>query len=100
MRVVNRLQIPLGDYTFTVNLPKDSKILKIGNIANVPYLWYEADISKEVEPKIFYLYKTGDQIADEKLYHVGTFILVIGNFDGINVLHVYTKEILELGGDV
>ena len=71
--------------TTRLELPKESKLLKIDIQYDKPCLWFLLDPSNEKEYRMFVTYGTGHDVPDEPGQYVGTFFMNGGSL----VFHVF-----------
>lgn len=71
-------------------LPKESIILTIQCIGDIPYVWAQIDtIINETEERYILIFATGETLPDIEMEYIGTYQI----FNGIEVHHIF--EVLE-----
>ena len=94
MRTVWKDQIPyMRDTVGTFFIPKGARLVHVARETINPgslseggaTLWFEVDIEREAEPRVFEVFGTGHNIPDDAGVHVGTVI------DPPLVVHVYER---------
>ena len=92
MKKVFKYDVSIDDYQ-TIEMPKDSEILKAGVQNGKMVLWVLVDPEDDKEQRRFRLTGTGHKITDDeagKLHYIGTFLL----YGGSLVFHLF--EILKI----
>ena len=69
MRIIHKYQLELGDQT--IELPKDSKIVYVGQQYGSLKMWVDHDIDMPKERRVFTIFGTGHPIPDGVTY-IGT----------------------------
>lgn len=90
MKVIWKYAIPIQD-VFSIEMPKDSKILCVGMQKEVPCIWVEVpanqDYQKETIHRLFCILGTGTVAVElSNLEYVGTFLMMEDDL----VFHLYT----------
>jgi len=87
MLTIYKYPIPIKDH-FTLELPKDAKILTIQTQRGAPQLWAMVDSETEKETRYFKLGRTGYPLGDDYLRiinYIGTFQIE----NGILAFHIF-----------
>tara|TARA_R110001599_G_scaffold48928_1_gene140153 strand:- start:175 stop:438 length:264 start_codon:yes stop_codon:yes gene_type:complete len=85
MRTIHKTVLKLEDSQL-VSLPKEAKILKVGEQYSKICIWYETDTNiEEKEDKTIIVVGTGHSIPQNAKKYLGTVFLNRGQF----VFHVY-----------
>jgi hypothetical protein len=87
-----KYEIPIKD-DFTLEMPKDSKILSFQLQKDIPQLWAIVDENAEKEIREFKLLGTGLSFKKEELLGYN-FVGIIQMYDGDFILHLFVKETL------
>jgi hypothetical protein len=88
MKTIYKFFIPIEDH-FSIELPKDSKILTVQVQKENAFIWVLLDIEQEIKQKInFRLVGTGHPINDNIKYYIGSFQMCEGNL----VFHLFELE--------
>jgi hypothetical protein len=74
MRQVFKYDLP-ADYEFSLVLPRGAELLHVAGQHDRPRLWALVDPEAGFETRRFRLAGTGHPIVEEKLKHVGSFMM-------------------------
>ena len=65
MRVIYKYQIPIKE-SFTINMPKNARIIRIDDVGGLCFMWAEVDTNSPNENRDFRAYKTGQEFKNEE----------------------------------
>lgn len=87
MLTIFKYPVPIEDH-FTLELPKDAKILTVQTQRSAPHLWAMVDSETEKEVRYFRLSGTGHPMGEDYLRiinYIGTFQIE----NGVLVFHLF-----------
>jgi len=86
MKTIWKFKIPQCERS-SIEMPKDAKILAVGNQYEVVCLWAEVDPKNDTVSRMFRIIGTGHSVPDELLEYIGTVQMTGGNF----IWHIYEQ---------
>ncbi|MBA7554495.1 hypothetical protein ES705_47116 [subsurface metagenome] len=90
MLTIYKWAIPIEDH-FTLELPKDAKILTVQTQRGIPQLWARVDSETQKEKRCFRLAGTGHPLGEDYLRiidYIGTFQME----NGLLMFHLFEIE--------